>query len=193
MQLLVAMSPGHRESHGSTYNSDSWMGLGNYAQTGQSHGAQTHNDYQSYDYQSSASMSMEPTYIMTRPPPYATPQHNQMPPPLVMPQHQHVWPSQLATSTPYTQHTQHNQHILPAVSVQTPLSATSIGSDLTPTSAKTTTSRRKLTDDERRLMCLEAENNPTMKQTQIGAKFNVERRYATLMPVSSLMVSTDIL
>lgn len=172
MQLLVAMPPGHRESHGSTYSSDSWMGLGNYAQTGQTHGNQAHNDYQSYDYQTSAPMSMEPSYTMTRPPPYATPQHNQMPPPLVMPQH-NVWPSMLAASTPY------QQPILPAVPIQTPLSASSVGSDLTPTSAKTTTSRRKLTDDERRLMCLEAENNPTMKQTQIGAKFNVERRYAT--------------
>lgn len=85
-----------------------------------------------------------------------------------MPQ-QHMWPSMLANS-------HYQQPILPAVSVQTPLSATSMGSDMTPTSAKTSTSRRKLTDDERRLMCLEAENNPTMKQTQIGAKFNVERR-----------------
>lgn len=169
MQLLVAMPPGHHESHGSNYSNDSWIGLGAYAPSGQQHGSQGQNDYHGYDYTSSAPVPMEPSYPMSRPPPYATPHHNQMPPPLVMPQ-QHIWPSMLATSSNY------QQPILPAVSVQTPLSATSMGSDVTPTSAKTSTSRRKLTDDERRLMCLEAENNPTMKQTQIGAKFNVERR-----------------
>ena len=169
MQLLVAMSPGHHESHGSSYNNESWMGLGGYSQHGH-HGSQGHNEYPGYEFTSSAPIPLEPTYMMTRPPPYAAPQHGQMPPPLVMPQ-QHMWPSMLANSNSYA------QPILPAVSVQTPLSATSMGSDMTPTSAKTTTSRRKLTDDERRLMCLEAENNPTMKQTQIGAKFNVERRY----------------
>lgn len=170
MQLLLAMSPGHRESHGSTYSSDSWMALGGYPQPGQPHANQAHNDYPSYDYQTSTPVSMEPSFTMTRPPPYATPQHSQMPPPLVVPLQQHIWPSQIAASTAY------QPHILPAAPMQTPLSASSMGSDLTPTSAKTTTSRRKLTDDERRLMCLEAENNPTMKQTQIGAKFNVERR-----------------
>lgn len=159
------MPSGHRESHGSAYSNEPWIGLGNYSQPSQ----QIQNDYPSYDYQASVSMSMESSYAMNRPPPYATPQHAQMPPPLVMPQH-NVWPSMLATSTAY------QQPILPAVPVHTPLSATSVGSDLTPTSAKTATSRRKLTDEERRLMCLEAENNPSMKQTQIGAKFNVERR-----------------
>lgn len=143
--------------------------MGSYAQPGQPRANATHQDYHNYDYQTSAPMSIEPTYTMSRPPPYATQQHNQMPPPLVTPQH-HVWPSMLAGSSSFP------QPILPAVPIQTPLSASSMGSDLTPTSAKTTTSRRKLTDDERRLMCLEAENNPTMKQTQIGAKFNVERR-----------------
>jgi hypothetical protein len=172
MQLLLAMSPGHRESHASTYNSDPWMALTGYPQSipAQSHASQPHNDYPAYDYQTSGQVSMEPGYTMARPPPYATPQHSQMPPPLVVPQHHNIWPSMIATSTSY------QQHILPAGPTQTPLSASSMGSDLTPTSAKTTTSRRKLTDDERRLMCLEAENNPTMKQTQIGAKFNVERR-----------------
>lgn len=165
------MSPGHHESRGSSYNNDSWIGLGGgYGQSGQQHGSQAQSDYHGYDYPSSTPMPMEPSYTMSRPPPYAAPQHSQMPPPLVMPQH-NMWPSMLANSSNYP------QPILPAVSVQTPLSATSIGSDMTPTSAKTTTSRRKLTDEERRLMCLEAENNPTMKQTQIGAKFNVERRY----------------
>lgn len=164
------MSPSHHGSHNSHYGNDSWMGLGNYSQAPQQHGNQGQNSYADYEYANSAPIPMEPSYPMTRPPPYAQHQHSQMPPPLIMPQH-NIWPSMLANSSNY------QQPILPAVSTQTPISATSIGSDVTPTSAKTSTSRRKLTDDERRLMCLEAENNPTMKQTQIGAKFNVERRY----------------
>lgn len=171
MQLLVAMSPGHHEPHSSSYSNDSWLGLGGYTQASQQHDDQVQNGYSSYDYGNAAPMPMEPSYTMSRPPPYAQTQHSQMPPPLIMPQH-NIWPSMLATSSTYQQ-----QPILPAVSTHTPISATSMGSDVTPTSAKTSTSRRKLTDDERRLMCLEAENNPTMKQTQIGAKFNVERRY----------------
>jgi len=39
---------------------------------------------------------------------------------------------------------------------------------VTPTSAKSTTSRRKLTNEERRQMCVEAQQNPGIKQTQIG-------------------------
>ncbi len=57
--------------------------------------------------------------------------------------------------------------MIPAAPIPTPLSAGSI-SDMTPTSAGTNTSRRKLTDEERRQMCIEAEQNPTMKQCQIG-------------------------
>lgn len=165
MQLMLAMPPSQHEHHASGYNNDSWTGLGGYA--GGVHQGQG-NDYQ-YDYASSAPMPMEPNYSINRRPSYAPPTH-QMPPPLVMPVHGHgIWPSMLANSS-------YQQSILPSANVQTPISATSITSDMTPTSAKTSTSRRKLTDEERRLMCLEAENNPSMKQTQIGAKFNVERR-----------------
>lgn len=166
------MSPSHHESHTPSYGNDSWAGLGTYTQPGQQHGNGGQNAYHGYDYTTSTPMPLEPSYPMSRPPPYATPQHSQMPPPLIMP-HAGMWPSMIANSTNYP------QPILPAVSTQTPVSATSMSSDITPTSAKASSSRRKLTDDERRLMCLEAENNPTMKQTQIGAKFNVERRQAS--------------
>lgn len=165
MQLMLAMPSSQHEHHGSGYDNDSWIGLGGYAQSTVHHGQQG-NDYH-YDYASSAPMPIEPSYSINRPPTYAPPAHA-MPPPLVMPAHG-IWPSMLAGSS-------YQQSILPAGNVQTPISATSINSDMTPTSARTSTSRRKLTDEERRLMCLEAENNPTMKQTQIGAKFNVERR-----------------
>lgn len=47
-------------------------------------------------------------------------------------------------------------------------------SDLVDTDSPT--SRRKLTDDVRREMCIMAQDHPKLKQRQIGAMFNVERR-----------------
>ncbi|KIW21828.1 uncharacterized protein PV07_12748 [Cladophialophora immunda] len=80
-----------------------------------------------------------------------------------------LWPSMLAgqPQDPYTP-------ILPAPPGSTPVFAGS-KSDMIPTSAGTNTSRRKLTDEERRQMCIEAEQHPEKKQSEIGAKFNVER------------------
>lgn len=163
MQLMTTMSPGPHDSHDSGFHGTHWMGLGDYAphEQQQSHG---HSGFPSYGYQAPP-LPMEPSYTMSRPPPYASASQSHMPPPLIMPQHHNIWPSMLANSNGTYQ-----TPILPAVTIPTPISATSIGSDLTPLSAKSSTSRRKLTDDERRLMCLEAENNPTMKQTQIGGE-----------------------
>ena len=143
------------------------------------------HEYQGFDYHQPP-MLIEPSYRMAPPPPYAAGVFPQMSPPLLMPQNG-IWPSMIAARS-------HQQPILPAASIQTRVLA-GTGSDMASSSANTMTSRRKLTDDERRQMCLEAEQNPTMKQTQIGgklqpscclilhthtrlAKFNVERRYA---------------
>lgn len=43
-------------------------------------------------------------------------------------------------------------------------------------SLTTSQPRKTLTEDDRRRMCQYAEDNPNMKQTEIGAKFGVERR-----------------
>lgn len=162
MQVLT-MSPDHHESHGSGYGPNSWMNMsGGYSQAGPSPSMSPMPDYNSFDY-NHAPMPVEPSYSMPRPPPYAT-ATPQMPPPLIMP-HNAIWPSMIATQNHH--HGSYQPPILPALPVQTPISA-GTGSDVTPTSAKTSASRRKLTDDERRQMCLEAEQNPTMKQTQIG-------------------------
>lgn len=163
MQVLTTMASGHHESQGSAYGQDSWMNINGYAQPTPQHSISPMNEYPSFDYGHSP-LPMEPSYNMPRPPPYAAPAHHPLPPPLVMPQNG-VWPSMLTNSNH-----QYPTPILPAGPIQTPVSAaTSHGSDMTPTSAKST-SRRKLTDEERRQMCLEAENNPTMKQTQIGGE-----------------------
>lgn len=162
---MTTMSPGPHDSHESGYHNTHWMGLGDYALPEQQQSGHGHNEFPGYGYPAAPPLPMEPSYTMSRPPPYASAPQSHMPPPLIMPQHHHVWPSMLANTTGTYQ-----TPILPAATTHTPISATSIGSDLTPLSAKSSTSRRKLTDDERRLMCLEAENNPTMKQTQIGGE-----------------------
>ncbi|KEF50811.1 uncharacterized protein A1O9_13137, partial [Exophiala aquamarina CBS 119918] len=70
------------------------------------------------------------------------------------------------------QHFQNYMPILPAG----PLPPGAVYDDnLNVTLTETATKRRKLTNDERRQMCIDAEENPTMRQTQIGAKYNVER------------------
>jgi hypothetical protein len=169
MQVLT-MPPDHPESHGSGYGPNSWINMGGYSQAGPppSSISPPMHDYQGFDYHS-APIPVEPSYSMPRPPPYAA-GVPQMPPPLIMPSQNGIWPSMIASGA----HQQHSYQppILPAVPIQTPISA-GTGSDVTPTSAKTSTSRRKLTDEERRQMCLEAEQNPTMKQTQIGGMLTV--------------------
>jgi hypothetical protein len=109
-----------------------------------------------------APMSMEPVYNnMYRPSAFAD-SHAPMPLPLIMP-YSGLWPSMLAS------HPQkfYSTPVLPPGQLPTSLSA-STASDIVPTSAKTTTSRRILTDDERRQICIVAEQNPNMKQPQIG-------------------------
>jgi hypothetical protein len=160
MQVLTNMPP-DQDSHHSGYGQHGWMSVpGAYTSSPQTSMSPMH-ELPPFDYHPTTPMPMEPAYNMHRPSPFAA-SHAQMPPPLIMP-HSGLWPSMLASQPQATFQTP----ILPAGPLQTPLSA-STGSDMTPTSAKTSTSRRKLTDDERRQMCIEAEQNPTMKQTQIG-------------------------
>lgn len=161
MQVLLNMPPEHQDTQHSGYIQSNWMNVA----SGYSSSPQTTispmQEFPQFDYHTTTPMPMEPAYSMPRPSPFAT-SHAPMPPPLIMP-HSGLWPSMLASQPQSAYQTP----ILPAGPLQTPLSA-STTSDITPTSAKTNTSRRKLTDDERRQMCIEAEQNPTMKQTQIG-------------------------
>lgn len=119
------------------------------------------HEYSQFDFgPTQAPMPVEPAHRMALPPPYAGVLPS-MPPPLIMPQ-SGLWPSMIASSG---HQPSYQTPILAAAPVSTPLSA-GTNSDITPTSAKAP--RRKLTDDDRRQMCLEAEQNPSMKQTQIG-------------------------
>ncbi len=95
--------------------------------------------------------------------------------PLIMPQ----WPSMLTSQSTFAPS---NVSAAPAASASTPISAPisapSSAATSTPVSAtpsntsthSTSTPRRTLTDTDRRRMCVYHEENPTVKQTEIGGK-----------------------
>lgn len=159
-------------------------------------------EYNPFNYGSSTVMPIEPAplYSMARPPPYNTHhhqhQHQQLQPlqPLIVPPQ---WPSMLTTQSTYP------TPVLPTASTTTPVSAVSAGSSnshslqIRQTTTGGSTPRRTLTDDDRRRMCQYAEDNPGVKQTDIGrmsahqpsayhllttcaVKFGVERRLSLI-------------
>ncbi|KAI9844193.1 MAG: hypothetical protein M1838_002296 [Thelocarpon superellum] len=83
------------------------------------------------------------------------------------------WPSMLTSQSTFS------QPILPLAPAQspmaTPTSAQSAHSTQSIPSAPSPSPRRTLTDADRRKMCIYHEENPTVKQTEIGAMFGVER------------------
>ncbi|MCJ1230685.1 hypothetical protein MMC12_007359 [Toensbergia leucococca] len=107
---------------------------------------------------------MEPTYNRPIQPSYSTHQSLH---PLIMPQ----WPSMLTnpgSSVP---------PIMPLPSSLAPASTIASAHPLPPvaSSPAPSTQRRTLTDQDRRRMCQYHEDNPTVKQTEIGSMFGVER------------------
>ncbi|KAK4227711.1 hypothetical protein QBC38DRAFT_477170 [Podospora fimiseda] len=98
------------------------------------------------------------------------PNHPQLP--MLMMPHQTTttWPSQLVSNgqSPYNHHPVHSVPPIPIPSgpaLKTKLPA-----------IQTSQPRKTLTDDDRRRMCQYAEDHPNAKQTDIGARFGVERR-----------------
>ncbi|KAK4190110.1 hypothetical protein QBC35DRAFT_112496 [Podospora australis] len=97
------------------------------------------------------------------------PTHTQLPMPL-MPSHQPTttWPSMLTNPNTYGSHSAPPVAIPP---VTTPLKTSKL-----PAIQTTSQPRKTLTDDDRRAMCQYAADHPDAKQTDIGARFGVERR-----------------
>lgn len=160
---MLSMASNPHDTNGAGYSHNQWMGV-HYPNSSQPSTTQMPDYHHGYDYAPPA-MPMEPSYSMPRPAPhFAGGSHPLPPPPLIMP-HTALWPSMLTGNQ-----SSYPPPLMPAAPIQTPVSATNSHTpvDITPTSAKSTTSRRKLTDEERRQMCVEAEQNPGMKQTQIG-------------------------
>ncbi|KAF4631798.1 hypothetical protein G7Y89_g6336 [Cudoniella acicularis] len=102
---------------------------------------------------------------ISQPPPNTLPPHQQLLP-LIMPSHP-TWPSMLTNPASYP---------APPVAIP-PASAPVVKGNGTklPAIHATPTPRKTLTDSDRRRMCQYHEENPSVKQTEIGAMFGVER------------------
>ncbi|KAF2267818.1 CenpB-DNA-bind-domain-containing protein, partial [Lojkania enalia] len=134
-----------------------WHDNGAYHQPQHQSPVQDYNGFSNY-----TGLPMEPLYTTQMHPPRTT--HPQLQP-LIMPQ----WPSMLTSQSTYV------PPIYPSAPVPiTPASATPVSATSTH-SRTSSTPRKTLTDADRRRMCLYHEEHPTVKQTEIGAMFGVER------------------
>ncbi|KAF1996512.1 CenpB-DNA-bind-domain-containing protein [Amniculicola lignicola CBS 123094] len=147
----------HQEQPYDDHNPNGWADSGPYGHPHHQSPVQDYNGYHNY-----APLPMEPLYTTGMHPPRTT--HPQLQP-LIMPQ----WPSMLTSQSTYV------PPIFPSAPVPiTPASATPVSATST-RSHTSSTPRKTLTDADRRRMCLYHEEHPTVKQTEIGAMFGVER------------------
>jgi hypothetical protein len=126
-----------------------------------------HSPVQDYNgFNSFAPLPMEPLYGTNMHPPHQThptprTTHPQLQP-LIMPQ-MSQWPSMLTSQSTY------QASLFPSAAPPpiTPASATPVSASSTH-SRTSSTPRKTLTDSDRRRMCQYHEDNPTVKQTEIG-------------------------
>lgn len=161
---LLNMESDQHQSPETEHGEFQWMSIGGYPHNGSQTTSPVMPEYNPYTYGSSAVMPVEPApfYAMARPPPYSS--HQQLQPlhPLIVPPQ---WPSMLTSQSTYSTPT------LSSASTTTPISAGSSNSNplqIRQTTTGGNTPRRTLTDDDRRRMCQYAEDNPGVKQTDIG-------------------------
>ncbi|KUJ21055.1 uncharacterized protein LY89DRAFT_424139 [Mollisia scopiformis] len=165
----IGMEHEHHSSHDNTYGpNDGWVDISHSYNSSQhqspmyEHGGfafmqplqQQHNGTE---------QSYNPPRMPQPPPPHTT--HQQLLP-LIMPSNP-TWPSLLTNPASYS---------APPVAIP-PVSAPVVkgnGAKL-PAIHATSTPRKTLTDSDRRRMCQYHEENPSVKQTEIGAMFGVER------------------
>ncbi|KAL5427073.1 hypothetical protein PMIN04_001584 [Paraphaeosphaeria minitans] len=124
---------------------------------------------QDFNHFSYGPIPMEPMYTNAmQPPPQHRTAHSQLHP-LIMPQVTQ-WPSMMTSQSTYV------PPIFPSAPVPiTPVSATPVSATSTHSGRTSSTPRKTLTDADRRRMCQYHEDHPTVKQTEIGAMFGVER------------------
>jgi hypothetical protein len=178
---LLNMEPEHHQSPEAEHGDFQWMSMGGYPSNAPPTTSPIMPEYNSYHYASSGVMPIEPgpLYAMARPPPYSP--HQQLQPlhPLIVPPQ---WPSMLTSQSNYSTPTPST------ASTTTPGSAVSTGSQSLQIRQTTTggnTPRRTLTDDDRRRMCQYAEDNPGVKQTDIGCMFVVHLILCKWLTLSS--------
>lgn len=142
----------------SQYTSDGWVQISSYPSS--MHQSPVH-EYQGFNYMGGPQSLPIPTYTSRMPPPTTTHSHQQLLP-LIMPSHP-TWPSMLTNPAGYQTQPVALPHSAPA---SKPPKLPAIHAP---------TPRKTLTDQDRRRMCQYHEEHPTVKQTQIGAMFGVER------------------
>jgi hypothetical protein len=140
--------------NGENYGNDGWAEINSYSSS--QHQSPVH-EYGNYGFMNHVTHSLpsEPTFSRMAPPPQTT--HQQLLP-LIMPSHP-TWPSMLLTNPPGYQA---QPATLPPVSA--PAKPSKLPAIHAPSPRKT------LTDDDRRRMCRYHEENPSVKQTEIGGK-----------------------
>jgi len=148
-------------AHDSTYSNENWVDMNNYHQNNMS-------EYSNFNYMPPVTHSL-PSESIRMPPPLAPqplqpaqPTHPQLPH-LIMPSNA-TWPSMLTNPNSYS------APPMPMPSLPPP------PRKLAPPIKTQPQPRRTLTDDERKRMCQYHEDNPTVKQAEIGQMFGVERR-----------------
>jgi hypothetical protein len=87
-----------------------------------------------------------------------------------------TWPSQLTNPTPAS-----GSYSAPPLSIQ-PVSASAPPVEAPRLPPQHEKARKTLSNEQKRAMCLYYDENPGIRQADIGAKFGVERRYVTLQP-----------
>lgn len=151
------MEHGHHGAREHDYGDGQWTEMGDF-HSGNTHSTPIH-EFSTFNFGGSpATMPVEPAYNMSLPPPYTSHQQLQ---PLIMPQ----WPSML---TSQHQSSYSAPALTTAPTLPTPISTGPYSAAPTPVTAHGPTPRKTLTDNDRRKMCKYAEDNPTMKQTEIG-------------------------
>lgn len=188
------------ESHSAQDSSSPWGNEG--AAWVDMHGFQNHHQTSIPEYNGSSFSFMPsmqshglPSESMARMPPPPPPPHSmaqtqttipQLPtqlPMLVMPSHA-TWPSMLTNPNSYSSHSAPPAMSIPPIQV-TPRVQATLKTKL-PALHTQPVPRKTLTDDDRKRMCQYAEDHPHAKQTDIGARFGVERR---LVDVDSCLLS----
>lgn len=161
---LLKMESDQHQSPETEQGEFQWMSMGGYPGNGAHTTSPVLSEYNPYNYAPSTVMPVEPApyYSIARPPPYSS--HQQLQPlhPLIVPPQ---WPSMLTSQSTYTSPS------IPSASTTTPVSAVSSTSQpmqIRQTTTGGNTPRRTLTDEDRRRMCQYAEDNPGVKQTDIG-------------------------
>jgi hypothetical protein len=160
---------GKDQHHDDEYTSYQWDGLEHYHSPQLPSGAHEYTAGYSYMQQTlQHAVPIEPAYSRHIAPLFTVPQAHQ-------PVYQAQWPSMI-TNPP-----NNIAPPLPAGPALAPVTAYASNQARLPIVAQPprptagTSSRRTLTDQDRRRMCLYHEQNPSVKQTEIGAMFGVER------------------